>query len=322
MNSSAPAPNCSIDHDIDHYLFPIIYVTVIVIGIPANCASLYISYLQVRKRNELGIYLFNLSVADLLYIATLPLWVDFTLHHDNWRFSESLCSFSAFLMHTNIYSSAGFLTCVSLDRYLAVVYPLRFYYLRTRRTAVLVSLIVWAVQSASNVVILLKDEMFMDNTTHLLCYDTFPMEPWKAVFSIINVCFGHVLPLSIIVFCYYRIYVAVKHNQATGDSDKKKIRHLLFTIVVTFILSFTPYHVVLLMRSIGEPGSCEFAQWIFRPYKVSVALSSINCIADPLLYCFVSEAGKADMRSIAYCCVQPNKTSGNQEYKMSATVSQ
>ncbi|KAM4690559.1 psychosine receptor [Rhinophrynus dorsalis] len=309
--------NCSINHDLDQYMFPVIYIIVVVVSIPTNCLALYVSYIQVRKKNELGVYLFNLSFADLLYTLILPFWVDFSLHHNVWRFSEVLCSMSTFLMHTNFYSSAGFLTCISLDRYLAVVYPLRFSHLRTRKTAVMVSCVVWVIQLSSNAVILGKPELF-NMSGDLSCFDVFPMENWQSNLNIVNVCIGHLLPLCAMLFCYQRIFAAVKTNQATADHDKRKIKQLLLTIVVTFILSFTPYHVVVLLRSIWEPGNCDFAQKMFYPYKVTLASASINCVADPLLYCFVSEAGREDVRAIAYCCAKPSEPSEKNEYMLSA----
>ncbi|XP_075048170.1 G-protein coupled receptor 65 [Mixophyes fleayi] len=317
INGTNASDDCLPLHDIDQYIFPIIYIIVFVVGVPANLISLYVSYLQVVKKNELGIYLFNLSISDLLYILVLPLWIDFSLQHDNWRFPSWLCSLSAFLMHTNLYSSAGFLTCISLDRYLAVVYPLRFHHLRTRRMATFISLVLWIIQIASNIVILIEKEIF-NNTNDLLCYDNYPMEEWKSNFNIFNVVIGHFMPLVIMVFCYYRIYLAVKSNQATVDRDKQKIKHLLFVIVVTFILSFTPYHIVLLIRSIMEPKNCGFAHKIFTPYKLTFALSSINCLADPLLYCFVSETGRADAKAVIHCCYPQSESSGHTELQMSA----
>ncbi|KAG8449016.1 hypothetical protein GDO86_015905 [Hymenochirus boettgeri] len=302
------AVNCSISHDSDQYLFPITYIIVIVISIPTNCISLWVSCLQIKKKNELGIYLFNLSFADLIYTLILPVWVYYSLSHNNWKLPEHMCSVVAFLLHTNLYSSAGFLTCISIDRYLAVVHPLKFSYLRTRKTAALVSFLVWLMQHLSNAIILAKVQLF-NSSGDLTCYDVFPMENWKSDFSIINVCIGHFVPLFIMVLCYQRIFAAVKTNQATADKDKQKIKQLLLIIIVTFVISFSPYHVILLIRSIWEPGNCNFAQKMFLPYKLTLALTSINCIADPLLYCFVSEAGRADVKTIFQCCVQQRESS-------------
>ncbi len=107
--------------------------------LPLFPSSLYLffsilSSLQVRQRNELGIYLINLSVADLLYITTLPLWIDYFLQHDDWIHGQESCKLFGFIFYTNIYVSIAFLCCISLDRYLAVAYPLRFAKVRRIKT--------------------------------------------------------------------------------------------------------------------------------------------------------------------------------------------
>lgn len=33
--------------------------------------------MQLRQKNELGVYLMNLTVSDLLYLASLPLWLQY-----------------------------------------------------------------------------------------------------------------------------------------------------------------------------------------------------------------------------------------------------
>lgn len=45
---------------------------------------------------------------------------------DDWSHREWLCKLCGFLLYENIYISIGFLCCISLDRYLAVVHPLRY----------------------------------------------------------------------------------------------------------------------------------------------------------------------------------------------------
>ncbi|XP_078516134.1 G-protein coupled receptor 65 [Lissotriton helveticus] len=309
---------CNVEHELDQYLFPAVYVTVIVISIPANCASLILSCAQIKRKNELGVYLFNLSMADLLYTLVLPFWVDYGLNHDNWRLGDHLCKLSVFLMHVNFYASTGFLTCISLDRYIGVVHPLRFQQLRTRKAAWNICAVVWSVEITSNVFILTCQQILNRNQNDTLCYDTFPIMKWKASFNIFRICVAYLLPLVIMAYCYKQIDIAVKHNQATADEAKKKIRKLLIAILSTFFLCFTPYHVLLLMRSIGEPGSCEFASWIFKPYKITLAIASLNCLADPILYCFVSKTSRTEIRTALKCCVQEKKFPVKQEFQMTS----
>ncbi|XP_003408854.1 psychosine receptor [Loxodonta africana] len=298
-------------HTLDHYLFPIVYIFVVVISIPANVGSLCVSFLQAKKDNELGIYLFSLSLSDLLYSLTLPLWINYTWNRDNWTFSPALCKGTAFLMYMNFYSSTAFLTCIALDRYLAVVYPLKFFYLRTRKFAFLASLSVWVSETIFNAVMLWEDEISIEycdaeKSNFTLCYDKYPLEKWQIRLNLFRTCTGYAIPLVIIMLCNRQVYKAVQHNRATEDREKKRIIKLLASITLTFILCFTPFHVMLVIRSVLEhdvsldEGPFVHKSWkqTYKIYRITVALTSLNCIADPILYCFVTETGRSDMWNV------------------------
>ncbi|XP_062433768.1 psychosine receptor [Rhea pennata] len=313
---------CHDDHALDKYLFPFVYSIVMVISIPINCIFLYASCIQMRKKNELAVYLFSLSLADLLYSLILPLWIDYAWHGDNWRLSALLCQISAFLMYMNFYTSTACLACISINRYLALVHPLKLQHLRTRRFSLIVSIAVWLLEIILNSVILMNKETFNDpcnSTNHTLCYDKYPLEWWQAQLNVFRICSGYLIPLIIIVFCYYRIYQVVRYNQATVDEEKKKIRKLILNITVTFIVCFTPYHVVLLIRSIKEPYTTnpQFVQLMYKIYRITQALTSLNCIADPILYCFVSETARTDILNLLKCRLYLRKREGNQANALS-----
>ncbi|XP_036170637.1 psychosine receptor [Myotis myotis] len=302
-------------HDLDHYLFPIVYIFVIIVSIPANIGSLCVSFLQAKKENELGIYLFSLSLSDLLYALTLPLWIHYTWNQDNWTFSPALCKGCAFFMYMNFYSSTAFLTCIAVDRYLAVVYPLKFFFLRTRRFAFMVSLSIWVVETIFNAAILWEDDISIEycgtnKSTFTLCYDRYPLADWQIRFNFFRTCMGYAIPLVIMMVCNLKVYQAVQHNQATENSERKRIIKLLVTITLTFVLCFTPFHVMLLLRSILEPTvDPKYGKQTYKIYRITGALTSLNCVADPILYCFVTETGRSDMWNILkFCTGKLNKS--------------
>ncbi|XP_054422957.1 psychosine receptor [Pteronotus mesoamericanus] len=302
-------------HDLDHYLFPIVYIFVVIVSIPANIGSLCVSFLQAKKENELGIYLFSLSLSDLLYTLTLPLWINYTWNNDNWTFSAALCKACAFFMYMNFYSSTAFLTCIAVDRFLAVVYPLKFFFLRTRRFAFMVSLSIWVMETIFNAVILWEDETSTEycdakKSNFTLCYDKYPLEKWQIKFNLFRTCTGYAIPLVIMMICNQKVYQAVRRNQATENNEKRKIIKLLISITLTFVLCFTPFHVMLLLRSILEPiSNYKSGKQAYTMYRITVALTSLNCVADPILYCFVTETGRSDMWNIVkFCTGKINKS--------------
>ncbi|XP_078419434.1 G-protein coupled receptor 68-like isoform X2 [Cetorhinus maximus] len=293
-NGSFVVDVCSIQHSIDRWLFPTVYTLVFLLGLPVNCIALYAAYKQVRRKNELGVYLFNLTLADLLYILTLPFWIDFTVHDDDWRAGARMCQICSFLTYANLYASTAFMCCISFVRYLGVVHPLRVTGARTMRATITISCIVWAYQSASNLELLIKPEIANDSNYHRLCYDIYPIEPWKAELNYFKITFGFLLPFTLILAFHCRIYCSLRDNIATQHHEKRRAVQLMLTITVGFTICFAPYHIMLLVRNIMEK-TCSIVKYIFVPYRLSVALVCLNCILDPVLYCFVSETARRDI---------------------------
>ncbi|XP_038678126.1 ovarian cancer G-protein coupled receptor 1-like isoform X1 [Scyliorhinus canicula] len=313
--------SCFVQHSINLWIFPSVYILIFCLGLPVNCVALYAAYKQVKRKNELGVYLFNLTLADLLYILTLPFWIDFAVHNDDWRAGNTMCQICSFLTQTNLYASSVFLCCISFDRYLGVVHPLQMPRVRTMRAAILISCVVWASQTAFNLELLIETEVDKDTDRHILCYDIYPIESWKAKLNYFRITFGFLIPLVLIIAFHCRIYNALRGNMATLQHEKRRAAQLMLGITVGFTVCFTPFHAMLLVRSIMEKN-CDVANSIFIPYRLSIALVSLNCILDPVLYCFVSEISRKDILLFTLRRRESwtNEVRNNQIRNMSATT--
>ncbi|XP_016061190.1 PREDICTED: ovarian cancer G-protein coupled receptor 1 [Miniopterus natalensis] len=299
--ANTSAPNCTIDHTIHQTLAPAVYVTVLVVGFPANCLSLYFGYLQIKARNELGVYLCNLTVADLFYICSLPFWLQYVLEHDDWSYGDLSCQVCGILLYENIYISVGFLCCISIDRYLAVAHPFRFHRFRTLKAAAGVSAVVWAKELLASVFFLLHAEVVEDEDRHRVCFEHYPLEPWQRGINYYRFLVGFLFPLGLLLAAYRGILRAVRRSHGTQQSRKDQIRRLVLSTVVIFLACFLPYHALLLVRSLWE-SSCQFATRVFDAYHFALLLTSFNCVADPVLYCFVSETTHRDMARLRAAC--------------------
>ncbi|KAK5905273.1 hypothetical protein CesoFtcFv8_006753 [Champsocephalus esox] len=289
---------CNVDSKVDQFFQPTLYIIVIVLGLPTNCMALWAAYMQVKQRNELGIYLINLSVADLLYIITLPLWIDYFLQHDDWIHGQESCKLFGFIFYTNIYVSIAFLCCISLDRYLAVAYPLRFAKVRQIKTAVLVSAMVWIIEIVANSAPLFHNELFQDRFNHTFCFEKYPMQDWVAGMNLYRTFLGFLAPWTAMLVAYRGILAAVRCNVSTERQEKAKIQRLALSLILIVLLCFGPYHILLLVRSVmflNKPCDCGAEESLFAAYHVSLALTSLNCVADPILYCFVNEGARHDV---------------------------
>ncbi|XP_021562088.1 ovarian cancer G-protein coupled receptor 1 [Carlito syrichta] len=293
--------SCTIDHTIHQTLAPVVYVAVLALGLPANCLSLYFGYLQVRARNELGVYLCSLTLADLLYISSLPLWLQYVLQHDHWAHGDLSCQLSGILLYENIYISVGFLCCISVDRYLAVAHPFRFHQFRTLKAAATVSAIVWVKELLASVYFLLHQGVVEDQDRHRVCFEHYPLAAWQRGINYYRFLVGFLFPLGLLLAAYQGVLRAVRRSHGTQQGRKAQVQRLVLSTVLIFLACFLPYHVLLLVRSIWE-ASCEFASRIFNAYHFSLLLTSLNCVADPVLYCFVSETTHRDLARLRGAC--------------------
>ncbi|XP_034024575.1 LOW QUALITY PROTEIN: G-protein coupled receptor 4 [Thalassophryne amazonica] len=289
---------CDVDSKVDQFFQPALYIIIIVLGLPTNCMALWAAYLQVRQHNELGIYLINLSVADLMYIGTLPLWIDYFLQRDDWIHGQESCKFFGFIFYTNIYVSIAFLCCISLDRYLAVAYPLRFAKIRRIKTALLVSTTVWITEIVANSAPLFHNELFQNRFNHSFCFEKYPMQDWVVGMNLYRTFLGFLAPWTAMLVAYRGILAAVRCNISIEPEEKAKIQRLALSLILIVLLCFGPYHILLLWRSVmflKKPCDCGSEVSLFAVYHVSLALTSLNCVADPILYCFVNEGARHDV---------------------------
>ncbi|XP_061424524.1 G-protein coupled receptor 4-like isoform X1 [Lethenteron reissneri] len=292
--------SCVIPPDFGTVMFPVIYSIVFIVGIMGNVVAAFLVRLYVKQKNVLGVYLLNLCISDVLYLATLPVWIAYTSNEESWTYGEGACKAVGFFFYTNNYSTIIFLSCIALDRFLAVVYPLHSLGLRRMRTAWGVCAVVWILMLVTNLPLLLHPQLFKDSHSRSLCYERYPMERWVAQLSYFRVFVAFLLPFVITVGCYGYIIRTVHRCASVERRRKRKIICLVVVIITIFVVSFLPYHVLLLVRAIAsdvtEGCSCDFEIKVRKAYRVAFALTCLNSALDPILNIFVSENFREDLR--------------------------
>uniref|UniRef100_A0A8C7HH83 G protein-coupled receptor 65 n=1 Tax=Oncorhynchus kisutch TaxID=8019 RepID=A0A8C7HH83_ONCKI len=277
-NSNLSDSACIKNDWVDGHMYLAAYSLFFIMGFPANCLSLYVAWVLMRKGNNLAVYLVNLSISDLLYTVSLPVWIELALGRP---VGDTFCSLVSVVMYNSFYIGSGLLCCISVDRYLAVVYPLYFNWVRQVRTAVAVCAALWCVELSIHIYLLHQKGALQDFSARRLCKEGMPMAQADAHVALTRVVLGFLLPLLIMTFCFHQIVLALR--------DSTSLRHvsqLLVMVLLTLGLCFGPIHIMMLLRGLLE--HCGSPSWLFLPYKVSMAISALNSVADPFLYCFIT----------------------------------
>ncbi|XP_067223035.1 ovarian cancer G-protein coupled receptor 1-like [Chanodichthys erythropterus] len=280
-------------------MYPTVYSLFFIVGFPANCLSLYVAWILMKRGNNLAVYLINLSVGDLLYILTLPVWIMMALEQE---VNDSLCSIIAVVMFNSFYVGSGFLCCISMDRYLAIVFPLHFIRVREVRTAVLVSAIVWLVEIAVHLGLLAYTDDIRNFSASRMCKEPNIMSSASAIVAITRAVLGFLVPALIMTFCFMEIIRSLKKSTSTLVSERRKICFLLLSLLFTYLVAFTPFQVVMFIRGLLEPRDCSAAQNLRDVYMVFVATTTINSVLDPIIYCLISDSAKTEMKKLFKCC--------------------
>ncbi|XP_028251806.1 G protein-coupled receptor 65 [Parambassis ranga] len=276
--------------------FLFFYLAVIIIAIPSNAFSLYVSWQQIRQKNELGVYVFNLALSDLTFTAGLSLWLDF-LWRGVWVHGGYVCMLSIYSLFTNFYTSDALLCCIAVDRYVAVVHPFRYSFFRRVGTAAVISIAIWLSVVCFNATTITWDDLYHENKMFPLCFDILlPLSQNLVRANVLRFFLGFIVPVLLVFFSTLGICVAVKSNQATEEQERKRISKLLTVVLLSLLICFGPIHVMMLLRTLVD--DCRNLAWFLYPYKISIAISSLNCLADPLLYCFITRTGQANVNQI------------------------
>lgn len=139
-------------------------------------------------------------MSDALFTLVLPTRITYYIRHFDWPFGDALCRVTTVLFYTNTYAGIAFMTCISMDRYLAMVHPQRAQGLRKVGTARRVSCVVWAIVMMQTTPLLFK-QMVMEDHGRRTCMEYFKLE-LSPYILLAAVFVGFCFPLALILFCY------------------------------------------------------------------------------------------------------------------------
>lgn len=301
--------NCSLPYESDRVPLVVLYSFVFMVGLPANLATVYMTILQVHRKNVLGIYLLSLSLCDLMYLGTLPLWALYVNAGHRWPLSSLACKVTGYVFFNNMYISIFLLCCVSVDRCVAVVYAVESRGLRKQKVAAAVTLLICVVVAAGHLNVFFMSEGEVGNSEDQGCFEPGHSSPTVAAFNYARFLVGFLIPLVILGITNRAIMLNVQASSGLQSRQKEKVKFLVVAVVTFFLVCFAPYHLILLMRAVTFHSStshdkCSFERQVYTPYTISLGLSTLNSALNPLLYVLASDSirkeihrGLASLRS-------------------------
>lgn len=281
----------------------VLYIAVLILGLSANMATIYLTIRKVLHNNVLAIYLLSLSLSDFTYLLTLPWWAIYVSRSHHWPWSSLACQVTGYIFFTNMYISIFLLCCISIDRYVAVAYALESRGLRHQKLAAFVTLIIWGVVGLGHAPVF-SMPVSQDAKGEYRCFEPDQNTATVTGFNYARFIVGFLAPLAVLIYTNHSILDNVRASVSITVHQKQKVRRLAVVVVLLFLLCFGPYHMLLLLRAItfhfpSLQDECTFELHVYTPYIISLGLSTISSATNPVLYMLSSDNINKEFQ----CCV-------------------
>lgn len=310
---AAPLTRCGNFSAIQESLWPVLAAQ-FPPALLGNAAAVYRLAAAARSWHSGSVYSFHLALSGLLYSLSLLFLAAYYYPPKDWRYGAALCKLERFLFNCNLYGGTFFLACISLNRFLAIVHPLRTRGRLHRRGAHALSAAVWALAAALSAPTLFFTELREagEGATECLGSATPERLPRFYPYSLAIAALGCALPFLLTAACYAAVLRTVWRNRHLGPVEKRKVGLLVGAGVALYAFSYLPYHVfrnLNLRRRLLAPGAenCGVSRAVHAAAQVCKILVNLNVCLQPLLYAALPDSAPS-------CCGAANAAGERAEH--------
>ncbi|XP_052242624.1 neuropeptide receptor 15-like [Dreissena polymorpha] len=303
-------------------LLSILFVVIGFIGIIGNIIVVYIVFSDFKMwKSNTNILIVNVALSDLgILIFGIPEIVMYMLHR-GWLLGLEMCKVDRSVLVAALYVSVMTLLALCIERFIAIVFPIKAHIICTRRRTVVVVGLIWAMALVfASPTMLFNIVTTLDGNNSIeFCVLLFPNDHQRMflVFKYTESILFYFIPLIIQIVCYIIIgkHLFIGINELHGQnvraspgnphsvkcSDtitaRRGVIKMLIVSVLLYFVSYSPHQVLLLYNTFSP--SPFHQNWGFL-VGVTV-LAYLNSAGNPIIYCVFSERYRNKFLSIFSC---------------------
>lgn len=272
---------------------PTLFGIICLLGIVGN--SLVIC--TVLKKSSPGssvsdIFIINLSTVDLLFLLGMPFLIHQLLGNGAWQFGETMCTIITALDANSQFTSTYILTAMSIDRYLATVYPFTSARFRKPATAALTICVLWALSFLSITPVWMYTQLIPLPGGLLGCGIQLP-DPQRDIYwyTLYQFFLAFAIPFTVITAAYRRILLRMARSSQALTGQKgtrlrtKKVTRVAIAICLAFFVCWAPFHVLQLVQLAVHQPTLPF----YYAYNVAISMGYANSCLNPFIYILLGQ---------------------------------
>ncbi|XP_014255151.1 RYamide receptor [Cimex lectularius] len=278
-----------------------LYIVIFVIALCGNGLVCYVVQSSPRMRTVTNFFIGNLAVGDIfMALLCVPFsCVPNLLQY--WPFGLQFCRLVSYSQAVSVLVSAYTLVAISVDRYMAILWPLKPR--MSKSMAKLIILTVWliAVATALPISYVTKLKKPLNSPWHEECDRYVCAEVWNSndarhLYSYSLLSLQYVVPLLVLLYTYTSIAVVVWGKSTPGEAEtsrdmrmaksKRKMIIMMVTVVVVFTICWLPFNILLLVWEANP--NIELWQGLPFLYFALHWLAMSHACYNPLIYCWLN----------------------------------
>ncbi|XP_059820638.1 substance-P receptor-like [Hypanus sabinus] len=295
-------------------LWALAYSAIVLVAVCGNIVVMWIILAHKRMRTVTNYLLVNLAFAETS-MAAFNTVINFVYSiHNDWYFGAGYCRFQNFFPITAMFASIYSMTAIAIDRYMAIIHPLKPRLSATATKVVIGIIWLMALSLALPQCYYSKTEQFPGR---VVCYVEWPVDEEskeegmsdETTYHVCVIALVYFMPLIVMGFTYTVVGRTLWASEIPGDSSdryreqlnsKRKVVKMMIVVVTTFAVCWLPFHIYFLL-SLFHPD-IYLEKYIQQVYLAIFWLAMSSTMYNPIIYCCLNERFRVGFRRAFRWC--------------------
>ncbi|XP_077978811.1 G-protein coupled receptor 54-like [Glandiceps talaboti] len=298
------------DYDYDYKLgaesiiVPTLWGIFAFFGLVGNLFVIVVVVKFSHMRTVTNYYIVNLALTDVVVLLIcVPSTSSVYALHTEWALGDAMCRIVIWTQLACWQASCLTLTVISVDRYHAIVHPVKSIKYRTPRAAIAVSASIWLYSYVMTTPALYfyRVEQYPFDPDHAFCVEYFTSSDSvnsNNIYATFYTLQSYMVPLFVVFACYSfmikRLWKSKNLSEdaamlAQASKQKRKITRMVFVVVLLYTICHLPNQLLNMLFRWNFNMFSENTDLFKYLRIISNSLLYFNSIINPVVYNLLGE---------------------------------
>ena len=273
---------CAVALNFVNVILLCLYSVLFFIAVGGNLLVLLVVLGQRRMRTVTNFFLLNLAIGDIAKaLICIPFTFVVNVLVPYWPFGSFMCPFVLYMQTVVVFVSAFTLVAMSIDRYMAILHPLR--QKLTLKQLIVTIIIVWTLALAVPLPTAFKSHLMnpywnsSEECNLEMCIEDMGSKELKHAYTMTIMCLQYFVPLTVLMYTYSRIGYVIWIKTTPGEAERRRDERIASSKrKVSTLKTFEPRHDKMYVR----PAKSQICLGI-RPVRSETSLCVQWVAKDP-----------------------------------------